>query len=421
MSDERDHLRDIPQPDVPLKVALIGAGNRASRIYRPLFNSLKPWIEVVAVCDPVKEHSDTLAQALNVRAYTSMHDLVRDKPMEAALVVTPVPSHYSISVYLSSHSIHNLVETTWCNMIVQARVMINTARANSVIIRVAENFFRFPIDRIVQKLKTTGFIGDIHRIVSYNDHTGYHNNSRWIAFAGAHPTSVQSIEHTMPTAEFYFTPERFRKDETYRARFFAFPDNLLVMDHASNLKGLIGRHPRPGYTEWQGTRGTIVYAPRKPWEGASEVRYCSDKAIAQGRGIHDQTFPIIDEYENGVWTSTYVDLPIGRVEHVNPFRPSELPPHTNDWYGSPIMDHIVDFALSVRGLRDSECDEQDALMSLMMEVGAKESALNEGKRIQLPLKGESAADVMTRKALTKQFNVDPFDVEGMLAISYPKP
>ena len=85
------------------------------------------------------------------------------------------------------------------------------------------------------------------------------------------------------------------------------------------------------------------------------------------------------------------------------------------------MGHIVDFALTVRGLRDSEFNEQDALMSLMMEVGAKESALNEGKRIHLPLKGESKAGAMTREALTKQFNVDPFDVEGMLAISYPKP
>lgn len=418
MSDEKDHLKDIPQPDVPLKVALIGAGNRASRIYRPLFSSLKTWIELVAVCDPVKEHSDALAQALNVRAYTDIYDLVRDKPMEAALIVTPVPSHYSISVYLSSYGIHNLVETTWCNMIVQGKVMINTARANNAIVRVAENFFRFPIDRIVQKLRATGFIGDIHRIVSYNDHTGYHNNSRWIAFAGAHPTWVQSIEHTMPTAEFYFTPERFHKAETYRARFFTFPHGLLVMDHASNLKGLLGRHSRPGYTEWQGTRGTIVYAPSKPWEGTSEVRYCS---TAQGRGIHDQTFPIIDEYENGVWTSSYVDLPIGRIEHTNPFRPSELPPHINNWYGSPIMDHIVDFALSVRGLRNSEFDEQDALMSLMMETGAKESALNEGKRTKLPLKGESEVDMMTREALTKQFKVDPFDVEGMLAISYPKP
>lgn len=80
-----------------------------------------------------------------------------------------------------------------------------------------------------------------------------------------------------------------------------------------------------------------------------------------------------------------------------------------------------DFVLAVRGLRESEFDEEDAMMSLMMEVSAKESALNEGKRIKLPLEGETETDMRTREALKKQFGVDAMDVEAMLAISYPKP
>ena len=51
-------------------------------------------------------------------------------------------------------------------------------------------------------------------------------------------------------------------------------------------------------------------------------------------------------------------------------------------YNCAIADHISDFSLAVRGLRASEFDEQDALMSLMMDVGAQESALNQGQRIQ---------------------------------------
>ena len=90
-------------------------------------------------------------------------------------------------------------------------------------------------------------------------------------------------------------------------------------------------------------------------------------------------------------------------------------------YSCAIADHISDFCLSVRGLRQSEFDEQDALMSLMMEVGAQESALNQGERIQLPVVGETEAEAKTYQALKQQYCVDPMDIEAMLDISYPKP
>ncbi len=46
----------------PLKIALIGAGNRSSTTYAPIFNFVRPWAELVAVCDPVKEHADALVR-----------------------------------------------------------------------------------------------------------------------------------------------------------------------------------------------------------------------------------------------------------------------------------------------------------------------------------------------------------------------
>ena len=43
---------DIQTPKVPVKLAIIGAGNRSTVVYQPLFAMLKPWLDVVAVCDP---------------------------------------------------------------------------------------------------------------------------------------------------------------------------------------------------------------------------------------------------------------------------------------------------------------------------------------------------------------------------------
>jgi predicted dehydrogenase len=180
-------MQEIPVPSDPVKVALIGAGGRASNHYAPLFGSLKRWIEVVAVCDPVQSHCQAVAATLGVPGYADIRQLVKDQPMEAALVVTPISSRHSISIYLSSNGVHNMCETSWCNTTAQAREMIETARRKNRVVRVAENFFRFPIDRFSHAVRDSGYIGRIGRIESYADHTGYHNNSRWIAFAQNRP------------------------------------------------------------------------------------------------------------------------------------------------------------------------------------------------------------------------------------------
>ncbi|WP_171651328.1 Gfo/Idh/MocA family protein [Paenibacillus foliorum] len=441
-------MSSLMTPKESVKIALIGTGQRSRTIYAPLFEALKPWVEVVAVCDPFKPNAEDLAARLQVPAYYNIRQLVKDRPMEAALIVTPIESHHSISVYLSSHGIHNMSETTWCNMIVQAKEMIAEAHKHNVIVRVAENFFRYAVDRFAQKVKQADYIGPIRRVFSYNDHTGFHNNSRWIVFARSHPQWVQSVKHTMDTAEFYSTPERFHAQETFRARYFMFPDDLMVIDQAANIKGLLGRQTRPGYTEWQGLRGTLVHQgtlsttgeavyyakseeaavqkERLPGGSATELRYCSDEALKRHDpfrpgGLADHISEVIHEVRDGQWTRTYAHTPHDTIEYVNELHPKELLSHHNIAYGSAVMGHIVDFALAVRGMSAGEFDEQDGLMSLMMEIGAEESALQEGRRVKLPLEGELEADRLARQRIQQKLGVDPLDVEGMLSFVYPKP
>ena len=68
----------------------------------------------------------------------------------------------------------------------------------------------------------------------------------------------------------------------------------MAIDQAANIKGFLGRHPRPGYAEWQGTRGTLVHrATGHAWGDSSttatELRRCSEDAFedaATGRRGH---------------------------------------------------------------------------------------------------------------------------------------
>jgi hypothetical protein len=413
----------------PLTIALIGAGNRSSTTYAPLFDFLRPWAQLVAVCDPVKEHADALSDRLDVPAFYSLPELVKARPMEAALVVAPVDIHHGISCYLMQHGIHCHVETTMSSLLVQAKEMVATAKQNNVTLRVAENFIRYPFDRIAKKIDESGFLGPVHRLLNVHDHTGYHNNSRWIHFMGAYPEAVQAIKHTMPTVPYYESSHRFHTDESFRAHFYTFPGNRLVVDLAANIKGLLGRYPRPGYTEYDGERGTIVRIasdqsnPNRGWTSDAEVRYVSDEALAT-KAVADQIFPIVHEAENDIWSRTYVDLPIGRIEYVNPY---QMTPDTNvnhahrNYYSVAIVDHIVDFAKAVRGLAQSEYTDQDALMAMEMEVGVRESALRNGELLTLPLDGDLASEEKMRAALREKHGVDPLDIEGMIGVKVPRP
>ena len=75
----------------------------------------------------------------------------------------------------------------------------------------------------------------------------------------------------------------------------------------------------------------------------------------------------------------------------------------------------------MRGLRESEYTDEDALMAMMMEVATRESSLQAGKQLQLPLTGELESEAALRAGLREQHGIDPLDIEGMLAISYPRP
>ncbi|MGI5898913.1 MAG: Gfo/Idh/MocA family protein [Christensenellales bacterium] len=437
------------KPKEPVRVALIGCGHRSNTIYKPLFAGLKPWMELVAVCDPVKEHADDYAADFeNVRVCYDIQSLVAGGDFEAALVVAPIPLHHAYSVYLSSHKIHNLIETSWCNTLSQARDMIAAAKKNDVYTRVAENFYHYPIDRFAQTLRGSGYIGDIKRIFSYNDHTGYHNNSRWLVFSGETPLWINAIEHAMPTMEYYQTKERYYNKEVFRGRYIQFPGGLMVVDQAANIKGQLGRQVRPGFTEWHGSCGTLAqrgerHAAEPHWiydnngraergfgvhsEWVAEIRKCDDG----GKNIfYEEKKPadanIISKVEryylpDGYYAGVRACIPGGEINYVNPVRIGARSRHYFPEYGVAVASHMIDFALQVRGLKQSEFDEQGALMSMMMEVGARESILQNGSQIALPLTGELESDRIMEENLRKQFGVDPLDVEAMMSYKYSKP
>ena len=418
--------------DEPLRIALIGAGNRASTVYAPILPHMSEWLHTVAVCDPVVEHADALAERLGARSFQSIFELVDADIVEAALVVTPVPSHHSISSFLSDRGVHHNVETSMAATLRQGREMVERAAAAGVVLRIGENFFRFPIDRMMKAIARSGVIGDVRRIICMYDHTGYHNNSRWIVFHEAHPTSARSIGHTMPVAPYNSMPHRHHEHESFRCNSFTFPGERFVADLAANIKGCLGRHPRPGYIEVAGARGTIVQVAMGGSNRSAEVRVCSHEALANG-GIADLVAPIVHEVEGDIWGRSAVEVDGQTIEYVNPIR---VPSGTHrNYYGAAVGSHLVDFARAVwrhRGSHEAASDleqqgfeytDREALMAMQMTEATRESDLRGGEELALPLADD--ADLQSEReqiaGLRQQYDRDPMDVEAMLAVSFPRP
>ncbi len=162
----------------------------------------------------------------------------------------------------------------------------------------------------------------------------------------------------------------------------------------------------------------LRHVPVHAWAPAQEA---AGNLWGGGRG--EEVTPVVHDTTGDVWTGLHADTPTGRLEYVSPLNTHVKCGKINsrDWYGVAVMDHVVDFALAVRELRQSEFTAEDALMSDMMEIGAYESNLQEGRRIRLPLEGDLESDAIERERQRKQFGVDPLDVEAMLAVSFPRP
>jgi predicted dehydrogenase len=410
----------------PLDIALIGTGFRSQTVYRLLFAALRArGVRLVAVCDPVRQSADAYAESLGVRAFYSIQELVQARPMEAAIICTPVELFHPISTYLSEHGIHNLVEAGFSYTLTQARDMIRTAQANNVIFAVGEQFFRLGYERLAERVAATGFLGPVNRIISVFTHTGTHNNGCWIRFFGAHPDSAQSVNHSMSVDQHVSLAHRTHVDETFHANFFTFPGNRLVADMSSNPKGVLGRMQRPGYTQYEGTRGAILLSPAGHWNGPyhqvqGEVRYCSDIALASN-GIADTVYPFVFQQENEFMKALHVDLPSGRLTYTNPFyRPVEEAADVLDYYHAATAELVLEFAQAIRGETKLEYTPEDAYASLMMGMAGHQSILQNGAKVALPLDVEADAEQQALASLKARTGIDPLDVEGMLKYVAPR-
>jgi len=409
----------------PVRVALIGCGRRAEGTYARYLPALAGLVELVAVCDPRPGAAARFAEQHGGRPYRSLRALLRDRPMEAALVVTPPDSHHALSVTLSRAGIAHLVETPMAPTLAQCRSMRDEAAQAGVLLHINEQFFRRGLVLFARELMASGVIGDVHRISCFHAHLGYHNDSIHQILCGARPVAVNALEHHMPTPRYLDIGGRWQEGERFRMRAFHFENGMLVSDQAGNIKSGLGRCPRPGYLEIDGTHGSIVEIPHvepRPWRSRAYLRTVDDDALQAGglAGNHPIRQRCGEELRtelcwDGDWERWEVDCHDERITLDNPMAAYGI---LNDGLAAAAAS-TCDFLRAVRGEADASFTVEHAVISAEMEAAAALSVERDGARVAWPIVDEPACDRAVFERLRADSGIDPMDVEALIDHAFP--
>lgn len=123
-------------------------------------------IELAAVCDLDHAAAEAVADeaaslfGMRPKAYASIAELVRDNPdIRAADVATDAGSHLAVTLQCFEAGLHVLCEKPLGITVGECRRIIAAADRAGLILSVAENFRRDPMNRLVRALLDDGAIG----------------------------------------------------------------------------------------------------------------------------------------------------------------------------------------------------------------------------------------------------------------------
>ncbi len=124
-----------------IKIGVVGCGGIAQVMHLPYLTGTEgggvPGIEVVAVCDVIKELAEAVGARYHIReAYTDYSDMLNKSDVDAIAILTRHETHAEIAIEAMNHGKHVFVEKPMCETIKDAEKMMQAQKRNNVILQV---------------------------------------------------------------------------------------------------------------------------------------------------------------------------------------------------------------------------------------------------------------------------------------------
>ncbi|WP_343745350.1 Gfo/Idh/MocA family oxidoreductase [Chitinophaga sp.] len=158
----------------PLKIGMIGTGNRGSGIARLLQKI--PGMELIACCDVIPAHLQrglSLA-AKGAKAYTDYRQLLADKKVEAVVIATPLSMHYPMAKDALDAGKHVYLEKTMTYDIPQALQLAAQVRKSGLVLQVGHQYRYYDLYHRVKEVIGQNWLGKVTHFECQ-----YHRNSDW--------------------------------------------------------------------------------------------------------------------------------------------------------------------------------------------------------------------------------------------------
>jgi predicted dehydrogenase len=177
----------------PIRVAIIGTAKRSSYLYGPLVKALPEEVELVSVWGRSADSARRLGEGLGVPWYTDVERLVRETAPEIGIVCVAYHANGQVGLMALEHGLHVLLETPIAHKLSEADAIISAAAQRGLMIEVAEQFHRRPLEQIKLKLIASGLFGRVY--TSFNDFAGhgYHGVSVMRSYLGFDAKPVQVV------------------------------------------------------------------------------------------------------------------------------------------------------------------------------------------------------------------------------------
>ncbi len=174
-----------------MKVGVIGCGYWGPNIIRN-FNSLEG-AEVVAVSDLREERLKYISRLYpNIKNLsTDCNEIIRDKNIDAIVVVTPVSTHFQLGMDALENGKHVLMEKPLTATTEQAEVLIETAERKNLTLMVDHTFLYTGAVRKIKDLVARGDLGEIYYFDSVRVNLGlFQRDVNVIWDLAAHDVSI---------------------------------------------------------------------------------------------------------------------------------------------------------------------------------------------------------------------------------------
>ncbi|QJB35465.1 Gfo/Idh/MocA family oxidoreductase [Chitinophaga oryzae] len=158
----------------PLKIGIIGTGNRGSGIAK-LLQKISG-MELIACCDVIPAHLQrgmSLA-AKGAKAYTDYRQLLNDKKVEAVIIATPLSMHYPMAKDALDAGKHVYLEKTMTYDIPQAIQLAAQVRKSGLVLQVGHQYRYYELYHRVKEVIGQNWLGKVTHFECQ-----YHRNSDW--------------------------------------------------------------------------------------------------------------------------------------------------------------------------------------------------------------------------------------------------